>query len=257
MRDGPWADRRRAGWTLGLWLLLGCAPATDDRLQLGPWELKVRGSIVASQSDGLHVILSDEESVCSKVVAQYRCSRARFDPVDLMGVTLDVELPGRGPGRYAVPEASARFTGVSATERFTSTARGGSIELVAYKPDSAATIVLDLEMDTGVSLRGRFVASGCNDIGLVRPFGGLACTGTREGRTCPADAGTGALVTCIQIDEQCTCGGESSSSSCLQVSTALPTTVRYGCTCQTPAGERSCAIQHVPLDRPHCCEGVP
>lgn len=203
------------------------------------------------------MILSDQESICSTVVAQYRCSRARFDPVDFMGVTLDVELPGQGPGRYAVPEASARFTGVSATERFTSTARGGSIELVSSRPGGPATLVLDLEMDTGVSLRGRFVASACTDIGLVRPFGGLTCTTSREGRTCPADAGTGTLVTCIQIDEQCTCGDESSSSSCLQVSTALPTTVRYGCTCQTPAGERSCAIQHVPLDRPHCCQGAP
>ncbi|MDP1920028.1 MAG: hypothetical protein Q8L14_27525 [Myxococcales bacterium] len=250
---------RRATPTAALCLVLACSapqPMTPGPVAIGPWQLTVRSSLVARQGAQLRVFLTDLESICDFAKATYRCTRSTFDVVALPpAVSLDVLLPSIEPGTYATDVVTATFRGVSNTEQFSSTARSGTVELVSYAPGGQATIVVDLEMDTGATLRGRFVANPCVDIELVRPFGGLVCTSTSMPIVCQ-DGGTN--VNCAEVDERCTCGAQVWRSFCETRNSFSPTRYRLSCACTPPAGAMtSCALDVYPSVKPHCCEGAP
>lgn len=115
--------------------------------------------------------------------------RARYSNTEIEGVWFDVWLPSSEQRKFAAAELSAAFRGRSSSAFFETKAQRGSIELVS-KTNASATIAVDLEMDTGATVKGRFMASSCAETAFVRPFGGLECVETR------ADCDGGANVRC-------------------------------------------------------------
>ncbi len=229
-------------------LTVGLVSCVDERIAIAPWELQVRSAFVASEDGGVRVVLSSHDDVCAELSA-FRCKRARYSNAELEGVWFDVWLPSSEQRKFDAAELSAAFRGRSPSAFFETKAQRGSIELVS-KTNASATIAVDLEMDTGATVKGRFMASSCAETAFVRPFGGLECVETR------ADCDGGANVRCVRTTESCTCGGAQKTASCTATDRSSPFQYLMTCDCMAGALTMPCSMSGgPPTVGPTCCPG--
>lgn len=194
-------------------------------------------------------MLSNHDDVCAELSA-FHCKRARYSNRDTEGVWFDVWLPTSAQRKFYAAEVSVAFRGRSSSAFFASKARRGSIELVS-KTNTSATIVVDLEMDTGAAVKGRFVASSCAETAFVRPFGGLECVASEQ---VACDGGVD--TTCWQSTESCTCGRAQSMASCTTISRVFPRQYLMTCVC-TGLSPAQCSIpSSPPIPGPTCCSDL-
>lgn len=227
-------------------LLTSLVACVDERISIAPWELQVRSSFVAIEDGGVRVVLSNHDDVCAELRA-FRCQRSSYSNRDDQGVWFDVWLPSAEPRKFMAEELTGVFRGRSPSEFFETKAQRGFVELVS-KANAATTIVVDLEMDTGAKVTGRFVASSCAETAFVRPFGGIECVSDRVA----CDAGTPEVV-CWKTTESCSCGGAQTTASCTTTDRSSPRIFLMTCAC-TGTSPAQCSMPGgPPVAAPTCC----
>ncbi len=249
----------RLVWCL---LMLGCSQHSaqpdasvvllDDSIVLSPWELHVRTGFYATTTGGLRFVFSDRADLCASL-GPLQCVRTgTLDALLAPGVSLQVGVTGVDPRVYEFPEVSARFLGASSSNRFVANARAGRVEVVGSPP---SILSLDLELETGATVKGRFAIAPCQDAALVRPLGGLSCKVTATSPDC--DAGFCPEPRRSVVTERCTCGSREWTGVCQTVSTIMPNRISMTCQCDAPARASTCSVVDFPtagLTSPTCCD---
>lgn len=209
----------------------------------------MQAGLFATTDAGLRFVLSDRADLCASL-GPVQCVRTgTLDDVLTPGVSLQVLVTGTDARVYEFPEVSAKFLGSTSSNRFVANARAGRVEVVGSPP---SILSIDLVLETGATMKGRFAVVACEGAALVRPFGGLSCSLTIVPRDC--DGGR-----CAEFTERCTCGSTQWRGVCQRTDTVFPngtSRTSMSCQCDAPAGISPCSIDDAPtagLIYPTCC----